>query len=308
MTQQVASSLHGKVALVTGASKNIGKGMALQVGAAGAITYVTARTLDDAPGAIGSLRRTVAEIEAAGGTAIPLACDHTNDAEVEAVFDRIRADQGRLDLLVNVASPDFSEMVGVPFWEIDFRHISACLNIGPRSNFVTTSLAARMMVPQASGVVINISSHGAKQHLLSVPYGVGKGGIDKLTHDTATELRAHGVAVVSLWPGLVLTEGLLANAVVAEDGTRTLHGLDISFGETPKFNGLAVVALASDPKIMDKSGGSYWSSGLAREYGFTEDDGHLPPEIEGIQTLMSADDVPDYWRGVERYVPEDVNS
>ncbi len=304
----MARPLDGKVALVTGASKNIGKGMALEVGAAGAVTYVTARTLDDAPGAIGSLRRTVAEIEAAGGKAIAMACDHTNDAEVEAVFDRIREDQGRLDLVVNVASPDFSEMVGVPFWEIPFKHISACLDIGPRSDYVTTALAARMMVPQGSGVVINISSHGAKQHLLSVPYGVGKGGIDKLTQDAATELRAHGVAVVSLWPGLVLTEGLLAGVVVAEDGTRTLHGLDISFGETPKFNGLAVVALASDPKILEKSGGSYWSSGLAREYGFAEDDGHLPPEIEGIQSIMSADDVPDFWRGVERYVPEDVNS
>ena len=200
------------------------------------------------PGAIGSLRRTVAEIEAAGGQAIALACDHTDDAQVEAVFDRIRADQGRLDLVVNVASPDFSEMVGVPFWEIPFRHISACLDVGPRSDYVTTALAARMMVPQGSGVVINISSHGAKQHLLSVPYGVGKGAIDKLTQDTATELRAHGVAVVSLWPGLVLTEGLLANVEVAPDGTRTLHGLDISFGETPKFNGRAVVALAVGPE------------------------------------------------------------
>jgi dehydrogenase/reductase SDR family protein 1 len=298
----MAGSLEGQVALVTGASKNIGKGMALEVAAAGALTYVTARTLDDVAGAIGNLRQTVAEIEQAGGKAVALACDHTDDAKVEAVFDHIRRNSGRLDLVVNVASPDFSEMVGVPFWEIPFRHISACLDVGPRSDYVTTALAARMMVPQASGVVINISSHGAKQHLLSVPYGVGKGAIDKLTQDAATELRAHGVAVVSLWPGLVLTEGLLANAETAPDGTRTLHGLDIGFGETPKFNGRAVVALASDPKILEKSGGSFWSSRLAREYGFAEDDGHLPPEIEGIQTLMSADDVPDYWRGVERYV------
>ena len=100
----------------------------------------------------------------------------------------------------------------------------------------------------------------------------------------------------------MLTEGLLAHAEVAPDGTRTLHGLDIGFGETPKFNGKAVVALASDPKIMERSGGSFWSSRLAREYGFAEDDGHLPPEIEGLQTLMSADDIPDYWRGVERFV------
>jgi len=295
--------LDGRVALVTGASKNIGKGMALEVAAAGALTFVTARTLGDAPEQAGSLLRTVAEIEEAGGKAVAIACDHTDDGQVEAVFDRIRDEQGKLDLLVNVASPDFSEMVGVPFWEIPFKHISACLDIGPRSDYVTTALAARMMVPQGSGLVINISSHGATQHLLSVPYGVGKAAIDKVTRDTATELRAHGVSVVSLWPGLVLTEGLLANAEVAPDGTRTLHGLDISFGETPKFGGKAIVALASDPQILEKSGGSYWSSRLAREYGFAEDDGHLPPEIDGIQTIMSADDVPDYWRGVERYAP-----
>jgi NAD(P)-dependent dehydrogenase (short-subunit alcohol dehydrogenase family) len=294
-------ALAGRVALVTGASKNIGKGMALEVAAAGAITYVTARTLGNSAQTPGSLLRTVADIEAAGGTAVPLACDHHDDAQVEAVFDRIKADQGRLDVVVNVASPDFSEMVGVPFWEIPFQHISACLNIGPRSDYVTSALAARIMVPQGSGVVINISSHGAKQHLLSVPYGIGKGAIDKLTQDAATELRSHGVAVVSLWPGLVLTEGLLANAETAPDGVRTLHGLDIGFGETPKFNGKAVVALAADPDILERSGGSFWSSRLAREYGFAEDDGHLPPEIEGLQSMMAADDIPDYWRGVERY-------
>jgi NAD(P)-dependent dehydrogenase (short-subunit alcohol dehydrogenase family) len=293
--------LNGRVALVTGASKNIGKGMALEVAAAGATTYVSARTLGDSTRTPGSLLRTVAEIEEAGGKAVPVVCDHNDDAQVEAVFARIKAEQGRLDLVVNVASPDFSEMVGVPFWEIPFEHITACLNIGPRSDYVTTALAARMMVPQGSGVVINISSHGAKQHLLSVPYGIGKGAIDKTTQDTATELRSHGVAVVSLWPGLVLTEGLLANVETAPDGTRTLHGLDIGFGETPKFNGKAVVALAADPDIMKRSGGSFWSSRLAREYGFAEDDGHLPPEIEGLQSMMAADDIPDYWRGVERY-------
>jgi dehydrogenase/reductase SDR family member 1 len=298
----MTGQLEGRVALVTGASKNIGKGMALQVAAEGAVTYVTARTLDDAPGQLGSLRQTVAEIEAAGGTGIPVACDHTDDAQVEAVFDRIQRDHGQLDLLVNVASPDFSEMVGVPFWEIPFWQISACLDVGPRSNFVTTALAARLMMPRRSGVVINISSHGSQAYLLSVPYGVGKGAIDKLTRDTAMELRAHDVAVVSLWPGLVLTEGLLSRAEVAADGTRTLHGLDIGFGETPKFNGKAVVALAADPAIMERSGGSFWSSRLAREYGFAEDDGHLPPEIDGIQTLMSADEIPPFWRGVERFV------
>jgi NAD(P)-dependent dehydrogenase (short-subunit alcohol dehydrogenase family) len=297
----MADELAGRVALVTGASKNIGKGIALEVGASGAVTYLTARSLEDVPGQLASLARTAAEIEAAGGTAIPVACDHTDDAQVEAVFERIRAEQGRLDLVVNVASPDFSEMVGVPFWDLSFDHISACLDIGPRSDYVTIALAVRtMMIEQGSGLVINISSHGAESYLLSVPYGVGKAAIDRVTRDTAFELRPHGVAVVSLWPGLVLTEGLLANAVETADGRRELHGLDISFGETPKFNGRAVVALASDPKILERSGGSFWSASLAREYGFTEDDGHLPPEMANTVLTSMGDDMPDFWRGVER--------
>jgi dehydrogenase/reductase SDR family protein 1 len=299
----MAGELEGRVALVTGASKNIGKGIALEVGASGAVTYVTARSVQDVPGQLASLDRTVAEIEASGGKAVALACDHTDDAQVEAVFDRIREEQGRLDLVVNVASPDFSEMVGKSFWEIPFRHISACLDIGPRSDYVTTALAARLMVPQGSGLVVNISSHGAEGYLLSVPYGVGKAAIDKVTKDTAFELRPHGVSVLSLWPGLVLTEGLLANTVLTEDGRRELHGLDVSFGETPKFNGRAVVALAADADVLQRSGGSFWTAALAREYGFTEDDGHLPPEMaNGILAAMG-DDMPDYWRGIERAVP-----
>jgi dehydrogenase/reductase SDR family protein 1 len=298
----VSKALQGRVALVTGASKNIGKGIALEVAASGALTYVTARSVEDVPGRLASLERTVAEIEAAGGRAVPVACDHGDDEQVSSVFRRIVDEQGRLDLVVNVASPDFSEMVGVPFWELPFEHISRCLEIGPRSNYVTTALAARVMIPQGSGVVINVSSHGAEGYLLSVPYGAGKAAIDKITRDTALELKPHGVSVVSLWPGLVLTEGLLSHAVVDKDGTTKLHGLDVSFGETPKFNGRAVVALASDPKILDRAGGSYWSSRLAREYGFTEDDGSIPPEmVNGITTIMDAGDVPAFWRGVDRF-------
>jgi NAD(P)-dependent dehydrogenase (short-subunit alcohol dehydrogenase family) len=297
-------ALAGKVALVTGASKNIGKGMALEVAASGATTYVTARSVEDVDGRLASLDRTVAEIEAAGGTAIALACDHTDDAQVEQVFRRIADEQGRLDVVVNVASPDFSDMVGASFWELPFETMTRCLEVGPRSNFVTTALAARMMIPQGSGVVINISSHGAVGYLLSVPYGVGKAAIDKVTRDTALELRAHNVAVVSLWPGLVLTEGLLANTTVDEHGTRLLHGLDISFGESPKFNGKAVVALAADPDIMAKTGGSFWTAKLAREYGFTEDDGSLPREAQPIGTAMGRDEIPEFWRGVERFADQ----
>jgi NAD(P)-dependent dehydrogenase (short-subunit alcohol dehydrogenase family) len=263
---------------------------------------LTARTLADAPGLLGSLERTASEIEDRGGRAVPIACDHADDAQVDAVFDRIAAEEGRLNLVVNVASPDFSAMVGVPFWERPLEDMSRCLEIGPRSNYVTTALAARrLMIPQRSGVIVNISSHGAESYLLSVAYGAGKAAIDRITRDTAFELKPHGVAVVSLWPGLVLTEGLLANTTVSEDGRRLLHGLDVSIGESPKFNGKAVVALASDAEILGRTGRAYRSSRLAREYGFAEDDGSLPPELpEGLASLMDAGDIPDYWRGVER--------
>jgi NAD(P)-dependent dehydrogenase (short-subunit alcohol dehydrogenase family) len=206
-----------------------------------------------------------------------------------------------LDLVVNVASPDFSTMVGRPFWELDLDDMTRCLDIGPRSNYVTTVFAARMMIPPRSGVIINISSHGANEYLLSVPYGVGKAAIDKVTRDTALELRSHGVAVVSLWPGLVLTEGLLSRAFTESDGRRTLDGLDISFGETPRFNGKAVVALAADPDIMKRAGGSFRSSRLAREYGFTEDDGSLPPEVLNLADHLGDNEMPEFWKGVERF-------
>lgn len=295
--------LDGRVALVTGASKNIGKGIAEYVGASGAVTYLTARTLTDTTDSLGSLSRTAAAIEAAGGVAIPMAVDHRDDQQVEAVFERIKDERGRLDLVVNVASPAFTSMVGVDFWQLPFDTITSCLDIGPRSDFVTSALAARIMVPQGSGLIVNISSHGAIQHLLAVPYGVGKAAIDKLTQDTAMELEAHQVAVVSLWPGLVLTEGLLLFSTELPNGNRELAGLDLSFGETPAFNGKAVVALATDPQIMKRTGGSYWTAELAREYGFAEDDGHVPPVTHGLTSMMPLDEIPPYWRGVERFMP-----
>jgi NAD(P)-dependent dehydrogenase (short-subunit alcohol dehydrogenase family) len=275
--------------------------MALEVAAAGATVYLTARTLDDTSGAIGSLARTAAEIKAAGGDAVPLQCDHGDDASVARAFEQIARGHGRLDLVVNVASPDFSAMVGRPFWELPLDDMTRCLNIGPRSNYVTTVFAARMMIPQRAGVIINISSHGANEYLLSVPYGVGKAAIDKVTRDTALELRDYGVAVVSLWPGLVLTEGLLSHAVTEPDGRRTLDGLDISFGETPRFNGKAVVALAADPDIMKRTGGSFRSLHLAGEYGFTEDDGSLPPDVLNLADHLGDEELPEFWKGVERF-------
>jgi NAD(P)-dependent dehydrogenase (short-subunit alcohol dehydrogenase family) len=286
--------LEGKVVLVTGASRGIGKGIALELGASGTITYLTARSAE-------ALSMTAAEIKELGGEAIPLVCDHGNDDEVLAVFDEIRHRHGILDILVNNASPDFSQMVGRRFWEIPFELIGQCLDIGPRSNFVTSSLAARMMIERGCGLIVNVSSHGAEDYILSAPYGAGKAAIDKLTRDMALELRAHNVALVSLWPGLVKTEQLMSQAIARPDGRLEAYGLDLSIGESPRFSGRAIVALAIDPLLMERSGGSFPASRLAREHGFTDIDGSLPPEVRDLASFLGEAHVPEFWKMVEPF-------
>ena len=296
----MAFDLSGTVALVTGASKGIGKGIALELGECGATVYLTARTLEPSDENLG-LARAAEEIGELGGQGIPLQCDHGDDAQVEAVFERIARDHGALDVLVNNASPDFSSMVGKHFWEIPFDQMDACLDIGPRSALVATSLAVRQMLPRDHGLVVNISSHGAVDYILSVPYCVGKAGIDKVTADTARELQATGITVVSLWPGLVLTERILAQATVGDDGRLTMMGLDLAMGESQRFSGRAIAALLTDSKVKERSGGSYQPSVLAREYGFTDVDGTLPPAVGNIASFVGDGEVPDFWNTVDPF-------
>ncbi|MFN8027655.1 MAG: SDR family NAD(P)-dependent oxidoreductase [Acidimicrobiia bacterium] len=245
--------LTGKVALVTGASKGIGKGIALELGYSGATVYVTARTVEQTEETPGLLQ-TAREIDEAGGKGIPVQCDHGDDAQVEALFERIGKEHGALDILVNNASPDFSSMVGVPFWEIPFSNLDACLDIGPRSAYVATTFAVRQMLPRNEGLIVNISSHGSVDYILSSPYCIGKAGIDKFTRDAALELAGTNITVVSLWPGLVLTERIMSQATVLEDGRLDMFGLDLSMGETPRFPGRSVAALATDPKVKERAG------------------------------------------------------
>jgi NAD(P)-dependent dehydrogenase (short-subunit alcohol dehydrogenase family) len=228
-------------------------------------------------------------------------CDHSDDDAVVAVFDELRGTAARLDLLVNVASPDFNPMVGQPFWALPFQAITDCLAVGPRSNFVTSALAAPTMIDQHGGLIVNISSHGAEDYMLATPYGAAKAAIEKITHDTALELREHNVAVIGLWPGLVLTERILAFATESAAGTRELAGLNLDIGESPRFAGRAIVALFTDPDRMARTGRSFFAARLAREYGFTDVDGHLPPEVRLLVDHLGDGNVPDYWRMVERF-------
>ena len=261
----------GRVAVVTGASRGIGKGCAIELGALGARVYVTGRTVEAGKAPLpGTLDETAQAVTQAGGEGIPVRCDHRDDGEVEALFDRVGNECGQLDVLVNSAYLIPREMTsGRPFWEVPLSNWDDCLDVGTRGAYTASAFAARRMSEQRSGLIINISSSGAAGYAWSVPYGVGKAATDRLTADTAHELEPFGVAVISLWPGLVLTERVQA-------GRASLVGLEDVRAESQRFTGRAVAALAGDPDVMRHSGKVLVSRDLADLYGFTDVDGSLP--------------------------------
>ena len=264
-------ALDGRVAIVTGASRGIGKGCALELGAAGATVYATGRTAEAGGAPLpGSVGETAREIDALGGRGVGVVCDHRDDAQVEALFARVAGECGRLDVLVNNAfliPPELTS--GLPFWETPLSNWDDMFDVGTRSAYVATWHAARPMLARGRGLVVNVSSSGAAGFSWHVAYGVGKCALDRLTADSALQLRERGVAVVSLWPGLVLTERL-RQVPNLEDA------FDTSGAETPRFCGRAVAALAADPEALRFTGRAVSARALADEYGFTDVDGRLP--------------------------------
>ncbi len=263
--------LASRVAVVTGASRGIGKGCALELAAAGAVVYLTGRSVREGdaplPGTVGA---TAAEIEAAGGAAVAVACDHRDDAAVEALFARVDAERGRLDVLVNNAFLIPPELTaGKRFFEVPLSNWDDMIDVGTRSAYVASVFAARRMTARRTGLIANISSSGAAKYAWHVAYGVGKAALDRLTADTAHELREFGVAVVSLWPGLVITERIQKYRDRLPDFSHVR-------AESQRFTGRAVAALAADPDVMRHSGRALASRDLAGLYGFTDVDGSLP--------------------------------
>ena len=254
-------SLVGQVALVTGASRGVGRGIATALADAGALVYATGRTIENA-----TLPPSIARVP----------CDHTDDAAVGTVFDRIARDQNRLDILVNNAWGGYEQMVdasgrftwAVPFWEQPTARWDLMMTAGVRAAYVASQHAARLMVPARRGVIANISFWAAQKHLGNVIYGIAKAATDKLTFDTAHELRKHDVTVVSLYPGLVKTEAVVAAGV-----------FDLSRAESPEFLGRAIAALATDPNVTRWTGQVVVAAALARDYGFTDIDGNHPPVL-----------------------------
>ena len=268
------STLRGQVALVTGASRGIGKGCALELAALGATVYLTGRTVETGIHPLpGTITATAREIESAGGAAVAIACDHRDDEQVARVFDRIAYDHGRLDVLVNNAFLIPKELTSrKPFWQVPISNWDDMLDVGTRSAYVASVYAARSMTAARRGLIVNISSSGAAEYAWHVAYGVGKCALDRLTADTAHELRPHGVAVVSLWPGFVRTErielGVATGALPAN--------LDVSTAESPRFSGRAVCALATASDRMSWSGKAVSARELAERHGFRDVDGRIP--------------------------------
>jgi dehydrogenase/reductase SDR family protein 1 len=268
-------SLEGQIAIVTGASRGIGKGIALELGEAGATVYITGRTLDDSksivPGTIGA---TADEVTKLGGHGIPVRCDHNNDAEIKAVIERARDEQGRIDILVNnvFTLPDEPIFEG-NFWEHDVELWDQLIHVGCRGHYVASHAAAPIMVEQKSGLVVNISSFAGAAYIFNVIYGVGKAAVDRMAKDMAVEFKPFDITCVSLWPGVVRTEYIMHTHAAGD------VPFSVENGESPQFTGRAVVALATDPKRIEKTGQVLICYELGREYGFTDIDGRQPPDL-----------------------------
>ncbi|HEV2688384.1 MAG TPA: SDR family NAD(P)-dependent oxidoreductase [Bryobacteraceae bacterium] len=256
------------LALVTGASRGVGRGVAISLASAGFHVFATGRSIDtaDLPASVVRIR-----------------CDHLRDEETAAAFERVTREAGSLDVLVNNAWGGYERMVEngnftwtLPFWEQPLHRWNSMMDAGVRAAFVASSLAAPMMIAQRRGLVVNISQWAAQKHLGNVIYGVSKAATDKMTADMAHELKPHGVTVVSLYPGLVRTESVMQ---AAQGGW-----LDISNSESPEFIGLVIAALAQDPALHDRTGKVLVAAAVALELGVKDIDGRQPTPLT-IETV-----------------------
>ncbi|XP_067402884.1 dehydrogenase/reductase SDR family member 1-like [Emydura macquarii macquarii] len=261
--------LSGRVCLVTGASRGVGKGVALQLAEAGATVYITGRQRE-------TLAQAAAEVSARGGRCVPVVCDSSEEDQVAALFEQLQqAEGGQLDVLVNNAFSGVDAIIaqqGLPFWESPTALWDQVNNAGLRGHYLCAYYAARLMVPAGRGLIVIISSVGGLRYIFDVPYGVGKAACDRLAADCAVELRPHGVACVSLWPGIVRTEAVLKEVKGSALWTVLMQKIIVN-SESPEVSGKCVVGLALDPAIMCHSGKVLLSPDLARRYHFRDVDG-----------------------------------
>lgn len=263
-----------KVAVVTGASRGAGRGIARALGEQGFRVYVTGRTLHegdaDLPGTIGSAAQAVTD---AGGEGIAVRVDHGNADEIAALFAQVEQESGRLDILVNNAAALHDDLVKPgPFWEKS-ADLVAILDVGLRSNYLASWHAAPIMVRQGHGLIAFTSSFGSVCYMHGAAYGAQKAGIDKFAADMGVDFRGTGVAAVSLWMGPLLTE---RSARTLEEHPEQYEQI-LANAETPEFNGRVIHALAQDPDLAALNGKTVIAAEMAVKYRITEAGGRQPP-------------------------------
>jgi len=285
--------LTGKVALVAGATRGAGRGIAVALGEAGATVYCTGRssrsaTRPDRPedaspfdlrGRPETIEETAELVDAAGGSGVPVRIDHTDEIQVEALMARIERDVGRLDVLVNdVWGGDALTEWGVPFWELDLAKGRTMLERGLMSHLITARHAAALMVEAGRGLIVEITDGDRLDYRGTLFYDLVKTSVIRTAFAMAEELRPHGVAALALTPGFLRSEAMLEHFGVSEVTWRDAVAIDLNFvhSETPRFVGRAVAALAADPAVLERSGKVWSSWSLARAYGFSDADGARP--------------------------------
>ncbi|MCX7285008.1 MAG: SDR family NAD(P)-dependent oxidoreductase [Novosphingobium sp.] len=262
------------IAIVTGGSRGVGRGIAIALGSHGCTVYVTGRTDGSGKAELpGTIHETAAAVTAAGGRGIAVRCDHSNDTDVEALFAQVAAESGRLDILVNNACA-IQDAVHAPghFWEKPLS-LSQMIEVGVRSSYVASWYAARMMVPRRSGLMVFTSSPGSVHYCMGPAYGAHKAGLDKLAADMAVDLAGTGVATASIWMGAQASERLLA-MIEAEPQK---YGHLAAKLEPTEYTGHVIWALSQDPDRIKLSGQTMIGAELGRQYGVIRPDGSFPP-------------------------------
>ncbi|KUH66285.1 short-chain dehydrogenase [Mycolicibacterium novocastrense] len=284
------------VAVVTGASRGAGAGIARALGSHGCTVYVTGRTQNggNAEGSrlSGTIDETAQAVTDAGGKGIAVRVDHGDDDQVKALFDRIAREQGRVDILVNNAALIRDEMMGrTKFWEEPLNVIDT-LDVGLRSSYVATVYAAPLMLPQRSGLVAFTSSSGAVHYAFGPAYGVPKAGTDKMAADMAFDFREFGIAAVSIWMGSLLTERV--RGIIASNPEKFGHITDTA--ETPELTGHVIWALYRDPDLSEVSGQTLIGAELAVKYGIKDDGDRQPPSYRDMFDVHPAKQYPHVMR------------
>ncbi|QSI32253.1 SDR family oxidoreductase [Variovorax sp. RKNM96] len=298
MTQNENTSrpLKDCIAVVTGASRGAGRGIAMELGAAGATVYVTGRStraqpagtygqllaLSDMPAVPGSIDDTADEVTRMGGRGIAVRCDHTREEEVKALFAQVEREAGRIDLLVNNAwggHETFNGVFDAPFWEHPLANWDSMFDRGVRNHLVASRSAAPLMVRAKRGLIVTTTfwdrGHYMKGNLF---YDLAKASMTRLAFGMAEELKPHGVASVAVSPGWMRTEFVLAGHKTDEAHWQEKPAL--AGTESPRYLGRAVAALAGDPQVMEKTGEVLRVADLAKAYGFTDIDGRQVKAFE----------------------------